>query len=45
MEMIQLAGVGFAMENAPEIMKRNAKYIADSNDNDGILKALIQMGM
>lgn len=45
LEMIQLAGRGFAMKNAPDKVKRGAKYIAASNDDEGILTALTQMGI
>ncbi len=45
MEMIQTAGIGFVMENAPESMKNTAENIAESNDNEGVLKALIQIGL
>ncbi len=44
LEMIQLAGKGFVMRNAPDKVRQGAKYIAESNDNEGILKALINIG-
>ena len=39
-EMLQLAGIGVAMGNAPEHVKAKADIIADTNDNDGIYKIL-----
>ena len=35
-EMIEFAGVGVAMENAESYVKKNAKYIADTNNNNGV---------
>lgn len=39
-KMIQEAGVGIAMDNAQEAIKKVADYITDSNDNDGVAKAI-----
>lgn len=39
-EMIQLAGMGVAMGNAPEDIKAKAGYVTDTNNNDGVRKAL-----
>ena len=39
-EMIQFAGMGVAMGNAPEDIKAKAKYVTDTNNNDGVRKAL-----
>ncbi len=39
-EMLQLAGIGVAMGNAPEHVKAKADIIADTNDNDGLYKIL-----
>lgn len=39
-EMIEYAGFGIAMGNAPAEVKDVANYIADTNDNDGVAKAL-----
>ena len=36
MEMIEFAGVGVAMGNAENYVKNNAKYIADTNNNNGV---------
>ena len=44
LEMIQLAGMGFAMQNAPDKVKKRVKHIAKSNDDEGILTTLITMG-
>ena len=35
-EMIEFAGVGVAMGNAETDVKKNAKYIADTNENNGV---------
>lgn len=36
-EMIRAAGMGVAMGNAPEDVKRLAQYVTDTNDRDGIV--------
>lgn len=36
LSMIQYAGLGVAMENATDILKKEANYITLSNDNNGI---------
>lgn len=38
--MIVYAGLGVAMENAVPIVKENADYITDTNENDGVAKAV-----
>lgn len=38
--MIKYAGMGVAMENACEEVKKAAQYITDSCDNDGVAKAI-----
>lgn len=40
LEMIEFAGLGIAMGNAIEEVKRTANYITDTNDNDGLAKAI-----
>lgn len=40
LEMIEYAGLGIAMENAPDEVKERADYITDSNDEDGVAKAI-----
>ena len=40
LSMIQEAGVSFAMENAVDELKQAAKYIADTNINSGVGKAI-----
>ncbi len=40
MDMISYAGVGVAMSNATEALKKVANYIAKSNDEDGLMHAL-----
>lgn len=39
-EMIEFAGMGVAMGNAPDDIKAKAKYVTDTNNNDGVRKAL-----
>jgi Cof subfamily protein (haloacid dehalogenase superfamily) len=39
-EMIAFAGMGIAMSNAPKEVKAVANYVTDTNDNDGVSKAL-----
>ena len=38
--MIKYAGLGVAMENAQEKVKKAANYITASNDDDGVLKVI-----
>jgi hydroxymethylpyrimidine pyrophosphatase-like HAD family hydrolase len=38
--MIEFAGIGIAMGNAPDEVKAAADYVTDTNNNDGIPKAL-----
>ena len=38
--MIRFAGMGVAMGNAPDDVKPFAKYVTDTNNNDGVRKAL-----
>lgn len=39
-EMIQFAGVGVAMGNAPDDIKAIADHVTDTNNNDGVRKAM-----
>jgi Cof subfamily protein (haloacid dehalogenase superfamily) len=39
-EMIQFAGMGVAMGNAPDEIKAAADFVTDTNNNDGVRKAL-----
>ena len=39
-EMIQIAGMGVAMGNAPDEIKAAADYVTDTNNNDGVRLAL-----
>ena len=39
-EMIEFAGMGIAMGNAPDEVKAAADFITDTNNNDGVRKAL-----
>ena len=43
MEMLSYCGYGYAMENAPENVKRAAKFVCPSNEEDGLLAALEQL--
>lgn len=38
--MLEFAGMGIAMANAPDDVKQHAKYITASNDEEGVSKAL-----
>jgi Cof subfamily protein (haloacid dehalogenase superfamily) len=40
LSMIEYAGVGVAMGNAPAEVKEKADYITDTNNNDGIVKVI-----
>jgi len=39
-EMIEFAGIGIAMGNAPLEVKAAANYVTDTNNHDGVCKAL-----
>ncbi len=38
--MIEFAGLGIAMGNAPDDIKQIADYVTDTNNNDGVAKAV-----
>ncbi|MBD5137677.1 MAG: HAD family phosphatase [Lachnospiraceae bacterium] len=38
--MIEIAGLGVAMENAQEVVKAAADFVTDSNDDNGILRVI-----
>ncbi|MDK2836759.1 MAG: hypothetical protein PWP21_1536, partial [Thermosediminibacterales bacterium] len=40
--MIEYAGLGVAMGNAPESVKQKANFVTDSNDENGIVKVVKQ---
>ena len=40
LEMIRMAGVGVAMANAADEVKKAADYITESNEEDGVAKAI-----
>ncbi|MPQ43870.1 Cof-type HAD-IIB family hydrolase [Clostridium tarantellae] len=40
LEMIKFAGLGIAMGNATDEIKSCAEYITETNDNDGVAKAI-----
>lgn len=37
---IEFAGMGIAMKNASEEVKKKANFVTDTNDNDGVAKAI-----
>ena len=39
-EMFEYANYSVAMENSTELAKKAAKYQTDSNENDGVAKAI-----
>jgi hydroxymethylpyrimidine pyrophosphatase-like HAD family hydrolase len=43
--MIKAAGIGVAMGNALESLKREADYTTTSVDEDGVFNALLHFGM
>lgn len=44
-EMIQEVGVGVAMGNAPDLVKKHADYVTSDVDNGGIVKGLKKVGL
>ena len=40
LSMIRAAGTGVAMANADQALKDAADYVTDTNDNDGVAKAI-----
>ena len=40
LEMMSSAYYSYAMENAEEEVKKNARFIAETNDDDGVIKAI-----
>ena len=43
-EMLEVVGLPFLMENAPDELKQRFKTITDSNNDEGIYKALVKIG-
>ena len=41
--MIDYAGLGVAMDNAPDGVKKHAQYVTDSCDNDGVAKLIYKL--
>ncbi len=39
-DMLEYAGIGVAMGNAQQLLKEIASYVTDTNDQDGVAKAL-----
>lgn len=44
-DMLELAGIGVAMENGTKAAKKHADYVTESCANDGIGKALVHFGL
>ena len=44
-EMLEQAEYSFVMENAPEDMKQHGKYIAASNEEHGVLRAILEYAL
>ena len=44
-EMIKNAGIGIAMGNASDDVKKEADFVTDSVDNDGFAKAMLKYGL
>ena len=44
-DMLKTVSMPFLMENAPSELKQIFKNITDNNDNDGIYKGLINIGL
>jgi len=44
-EMISNAGIGIAMGNASDNVKKEADFVTDSIDNDGFAKAMLKYGL
>ncbi len=40
LKMMKLAGIGVAMGNASDAMKKEADYVTDTNNEDGVAKAI-----
>jgi hydroxymethylpyrimidine pyrophosphatase-like HAD family hydrolase len=40
MDMIEYAGLGVAMGNAPDYLKKVADFVTHSNDEDGVRQIL-----
>jgi Cof subfamily protein (haloacid dehalogenase superfamily) len=45
LEMLRLAGLGIAVDNAPDEVKRAALHIAPANDDDGVAWAIEQFAL
>lgn len=43
--MLQHAGIGVALGNAADEVKKNADYVTDTVENDGVLKAVMHFGL
>lgn len=45
LEMLREVGFGVAMENAVQPVKDAANYVTDSNENDGVAKAIVKFAL
>lgn len=45
LEMLREVGFGVAMENAVQPVKDAADYVTDSNENDGVAKAIVKFAL
>jgi hydroxymethylpyrimidine pyrophosphatase-like HAD family hydrolase len=45
LSMIEYAGMGVAMGNATDVLKSVANYVTDTNDNDGVAKAIEKLAL
>lgn len=45
LEMLSSVGFGVAMGNGEEVAKAAAKFIAPSVDEDGVYRALVELGI
>jgi hypothetical protein len=43
--MLQLSGIAVAMDNAHDVVKKVAHWIAPSNDDHGVHAALVRYGL
>jgi hydroxymethylpyrimidine pyrophosphatase-like HAD family hydrolase len=43
--MLQFAGISVAMDNAHDLVKQQADWIAPSNDDHGVHAALVRYGL
>lgn len=44
-ELLECAGIGVAMDNACDVVKKVAKYVTNTNDNSGVSEAIIKYAL